>query len=157
MEPQCHETPPHKKKSCLVSFLIFFLILGSIFLIVRLIVNNTNNNRGNEGTSYNSSSPTLTSRKATTNDIHIESDDSNLVSIELLLTPKKDIDDLEITVEYYDKNKTLLKTKVVYYGDVKEGATYSKSISISNFSLSEFFKLSYARYLVTGGTVSYFQ
>lgn len=133
-------------KSCLVWLIVFILIVACVVWGIQVVANKDNTD-----------APTLTTRKATTNDISIQSNDSNLISIEIVVTPKHDIDNLEITVSYYNKSNALLKTVTQYFGDVKEGGKYTKQVYITDFSLSQLFELDHCKYTVTGGTISYFK
>lgn len=132
-------------KSCLVSLIIFILIIALIVWVIQLTTNQDNRDI-----------PSLTTRKATTNDIDIDSNESNLISIEIVVTPKHDIDNLEITVYYYSETNKLLKTVTKDFGNVKEGGKYTQHVYITDFSLSQIFKLHHCKFTVTGGTVSYF-
>lgn len=133
-------------KSCLVTLIVLFLIIACVAWVIQM---GTNTN--------NTDTPTLTSRKATINDISISSDESNLISIELIVIPKHDIDNLEITINYYNGSKQLLKTTTKNFGNVKEGGRYTQQVYITDFSLSQIFELKYCNYTITGGTVSYFK
>ena len=148
MEENNTDTLPDKGscgKSCLVSLVVFVLIVAIFVWAIQCAINKDNND-----------TPTLTTRKATTNDINIRSDESNLISIEIIVTPKHDIDNLEITVNYYSDTNKLLKTVTKNLGDVKKDGKYTAQVYITDFSVSQIFQLSYCKYTVTGGTVSYF-
>ncbi len=132
-------------KSCLFTLVIFVLIIAVSAWAIQFIINKDNTD-----------TPTLTTRKASTNDISINSNDSNLISIEIIVTPKHDIENLEITVDYYSGTNQLLKTVTIDFGDVKEGGKYTEQIYITDFSMSQIMQLDYCKYSVTGGTVSYF-
>ena len=132
-------------KSCLVTIVVFILIIAVFAWAIQLATNKDNTD-----------TPTLTTRKATTNDIIISSNDSNLISIEIVVTPKHDIDNLEITINYYNDSNNLLKTVTRNFGDVKKDGKYTQQVYITDFSMSQIFQLSYCKYSVTGGTVSYF-
>lgn len=140
-----NEGGSNRGKSCLVTLIIFILTVALIIWVVQLATNEENKD-----------TPTLTTRKATINDISISSNESNIISIEIVVTPKHDIDNLEITINYYSKSNKLLKTVTEDFGDVKDGGRYTKQIYITDFSLSQIFNLDHCRYTVTGGTVSYF-
>lgn len=132
-------------KSCLVSLLVVVLIIAVFAWAIQFAINKGNND-----------TPTLTTRKATNSDINISSDESNLISIEIIVMPKHDIDNLEITVNYYSETNKLLKTVTKNLGDVKKDGKYTAQVYITDFSVSQIFQLSYCKYTVTGGTVSYF-
>ena len=142
------------EKSCLISVVVVGLIIAFFLLILYCL---TNLNIKPRVVVSNESRPTLTSRQATINDIDIESDTSDLFTIELIVTPNCDIKNLEITITYYSSNDSILKTSKIYYGNVSENQSYSKLIYITDFSLSEIYKIDYVKYSVSRGTVSYFQ
>ena len=148
MEQNNSNTPPQEEscgKSCLVTVVVFILILAVFAWAIQFALNQNNTDV-----------PTLTTRKATINDISISSNESNLISIEITVVPKYDIDNLEITINYYSDSKKLLKTVTKNLGDVKKGGNYTEQIYITDFSISQIFQLDYCKYSVTGGTVSYF-
>lgn len=132
-------------RSRFTSLIVIILIIVSVVFIVQKVTNKDN-----------SSNPTLTTRKASINDINIQSNENNLISLELEITPKYDIDDLEITIDYYSSSKTLLKTITKYIGNVKENGKYTEQVYITDFSVSQVLELSYCKYRVTRGRVSYF-
>lgn len=132
-------------KSCLIPLIGVIFIIAVIVWAIQLAFNVDNTD-----------TPTLTTRKATTNDVKISSNESNLISIEIVVTPKYDIDNLEITINYYSDSNKLLKTVTKDFGDVKEDGKYTAQVYITDFSISQIFQLDYCRYSVTGGTISYF-
>ena len=148
MKQNNSNTPPQEEscgKSCLVTVVIFILIIAVFAWGIQFLTNKDNTD-----------TPTFTTRKATTNDINISINDSNLISIEIIVTPKHDIDNLEITINYDSDSNKLLKSVTKDFGDVKKGAKYTQQVYITDFSMSQIFQLSYCRHSVTGGIVSYF-
>lgn len=135
----------NKIKAVLIPLMIVILIVALCLFIAQVLINKDNND-----------TPTLTTRKATINDVNIQSDESNLVSIEMIIVPKHDIKDLEITVNYFSSSNKLLKTITENFGDVKKNGRYTKQVYITDFSVSQIFQLSYCEFKVTGGRVSYF-
>ncbi len=99
----------------------------------------------------------LISREATNNDINLDTSEEISFSINYKMIPYVDIDNLEITFKFYSKDNELLATKVKDVGNVIEGNQYTISISLSEFSFLDLFKINYARYSVTQGTVTYLQ
>lgn len=95
-------------------------------------------------------------RKATLNDISLDTSQEISLNINYKLKPKVDINELEITFEYYDKNDKLLTTKIENVGNVIKNTEYTISVSFTEFSLTELFTINYVRANVTGGTVSIF-
>lgn len=74
----------------------------------------------------------------------------------MIIIPKHDINDLEITVNYFSSSNKLLKTITENFGDIKKNGRYTRQVYITDFSISQIFQLSYCEYKVTGGRVSYF-
>ena len=99
----------------------------------------------------------LFSRSANNGDIIIDSDlDLSSFGMKCVVSPQRDITNLELTIEFLDSNENVLTTKVKSLGNVKKGAQVSFSISIVELGLSATWKTHYARVAVSGGTVSYF-
>lgn len=99
----------------------------------------------------------IVSRKATINDINIDTSEEIALSVNYKMIPYVDIDNLEITFKFYSKNNKLLSTKIKEVGNVIEGNQYTVSISLAEFSFLDIFKINYVRCSVTGGTVTYLQ
>lgn len=117
---------------------LLFLLLGGIFIA---------------GCNKES---TLLSRDAKNSDIDFNLSNEFSLNIEYKITPRVDINNLEITFKYYDKNNNLLTTKIKNVGNVEEGIEYSITVSLTEFSFLDIFKLHSVSARVTGGTVSYF-
>ena len=86
MEHNNSNTSPQEKscgKSCLVTVVVFILIIAVFAWAIQFFLNQNNTDV-----------PTLITRKATINDISISSNESNLISIEITVVPKYDIDNL---------------------------------------------------------------
>lgn len=97
------------------------------------------------------------SRDAKTSDISMDLSQEFSFNINYEMTPKVNIDNLEITFKYYDKNNNLITTKVKYVGNVKKGIEYTISVSLTEFSFFDLFKLYSVSMAVTNGTVTYLQ
>lgn len=135
-----------KKKSCLVPILIFILIIvGVVVLFVKCFdsMNDKNNSKTN-----------LLERKATVQDISITDEYDFPTSIALQIIPKEDIDGLVLTIEYYDSSNSLLKTQTKAIGNVQAGVPETTSINLTDFSLSQIWKIDHCKYYVSAGTVS---
>lgn len=96
------------------------------------------------------------SRVATNNDINIDLSEEFSLSVNYKVTPKVDISNLQITFDFYDGNKQLVTTKIKSVGNVTKNITTTVTVSLSEFSFIEIFKISFVSAKVTGGTVSYF-
>lgn len=107
-----------------------------------------------DDTDGNSPFTEIFSREANNSDIVVDSE-LNLsdFAVDLVILPKEDIDDLELTLSFYDKKGNLLKKTVKHIGDVESGKEVRKSIYIQEFSLTEIFQVSSVSASVTGGTV----
>ncbi len=99
---------------------------------------------------------TLLSRDAKNSDIDFDLSNEFSLNIEYKITPIVDINNLEITFKYYDKNNNLLTTKIKNVGNVEKDIEYSITVSLTEFSFLDVFKLHSVSARVTGGTVSYF-
>lgn len=99
----------------------------------------------------------LLSRSATMKDISVSSDlDLLSFGVKYTITPKKDIDDLKVTVILLDGNKHVIKLIEKYIGDTKSFQEINFSLSLSDYEISNMFVIEYESISITGGTVSYF-
>ena len=149
------DTPPSETydKSGMPWFkaiIVLLIIALSIFAIIKFIEcqQNPDNTDGNLS---------FKSRSANDSDIRIDTSDDISLTVQYILTPKVDIEDLEITFSFMDAEGNVLTRKVKQVGNVQENYDYTISISLSEFSLSEIFTIRLVDYNVTGGTVSYVQ
>lgn len=74
-----------------------------------------------------------------------------------IVIPQIDIDNLQITVNYLDKNQNILTSKIENLGNVSKGIQVSFSISLFDLGLSVIWNIQHESIVVTGGTVSYFK
>ena len=93
-------------------------------------------------------------REAKTSDITISVDNSLALSYNIIVIPKYNIKDLQLTVKFYDANKTLLSTKTKTLGNVTKNSRYTVSFSISEFSFSSLLTINNCACAVTGGTIT---
>ena len=98
--------------------------------------------------------PKILSRDATINDISIDMSQEISLNMNYIIIPQTDIKDLELTFKFYDSSRICLSTKVKNIGNVKEGIPYTVSISLTEFSFWDLFKIQSANVRVTNGTVS---
>ena len=96
-------------------------------------------------------------RSATNNDINIDLSEEISLSVNYKILPNVNINDLEITFKYYDNNNNILSTKVKKVGNVTKGNQVTVTISLSEFSFTDIFKINYTSAEVTGGTVPFFE
>ena len=138
-KPDHHEMDdPSRDKKIIVG--IFIVIIVFTLIIAGICVK-----------AYNDS--TSAQKKATNYDVIIQTSTS-LFSYNITLTPKKNIDNLEITFEFYGDNNQKIATKTKVVGNVKKNTRYDISFSISEFSLASLTSISKFKWNVTGGTVN---
>ena len=145
---------------CLITLIVLLILGACIFGVVKYIqYQDSNQPVDGYGTTQGNTDGNnkLLSRSANNNDVTI-SDELDLASLggKYTVMPKTDIKNLEITVNFLDKNKKLLKSHVESLGNVKEGVQASFSISLFDMGLSVAWNTEYQTVVVTGGTVSYF-
>lgn len=140
---------------CFIAFVVIVLIaIAVIFLI--FLIENEQDNSGDKSSSNVINQ--VTSRDATNRDINIDSKlNVGSLSLDIIILPDSNIDDLEITIKYLDKNHNVLRTDVKRIGNVKAGIQVTKSISLAEFPFSLILKVDSCQIAVSGGTVSYFQ
>lgn len=141
-------TKPTKLQILKSTLVLIPCLIVCLFCLVGCNFSNSDNTDGNTK---------LLSRSANNNDIYIDISQEFSLSINYVLKPNVDIDGLEITFTYYDKNQAVLTTKVKSVGNVKKGVEYTVSVSLTEFSLIQLLKFKTVSTNVTGGTVSYFQ
>ena len=155
------DTNEKKKSHGLLKFLIVVVIIGAcVFGIVKFvqyqqsksIVDGNGTMQGNkDGNTH------LFSRSANINDVIIDYDlDLANLGVKYIVMPQTDISNLQITINFLDKNKKVLTSKVENLGNVKQGVKVSSSISLFDLGLSVAWNTEYNSFAVTGGTVSYF-
>ncbi len=154
------DNQPKKRHPFLIFLIVFLIIFACVFGIVKFVdYQNSRQQIDGSGTTQgnHSGDAQLFRRSANINDITYNLD-LDLLSFgeKCTITPHVDIDGLEITLNYLDKNKNLLDSIVKSLGNVKEGVQVSFSVSLIDISLSVALNTQYASLVVTGGTVSYF-
>lgn len=144
-----------KKSGCFVALLILAAIIITIILLINTVANYKRDGNYKNDNNTNSGINIL-KRNATINDLEIsENIDLKELSYMLYITAKSDIKDLELTLNFYDKNDDLLKSKTITLGDLKEGEQIKRNIPITDFP--NIFKLDKVSIMVSDGTVSYLQ
>ena len=127
--------------SVLIIFFVFaFLVSGCIFLTALF--------------GKGSCSSGGSSRRATISDIDVDTDLNIMeLGVDVVITPKADISDLELTLVYCDNTGKEIKTQTLYIGSVEDGVKTKKTVHITNFSLSEALRISSVKIRVSGGAV----
>lgn len=156
-----NDTNEKKKSHGFLAFLIWFIVIGAcIFGVIKLVQNQQSKNivDGKGTTQGNTDGAThLFKRSANNNDIIIDSDlDLSSLGAKYIILPQTDIDNLQITINFLDKNKEILTSKVEMIGNVKKGVQVNFSISLFDLGFSVAWNTQYESLAVTGGTVSYF-
>ncbi len=142
------QTEEKKEPSCFIPFLKFIVI--SVLVVVVLF------NIAQRCSADNDASPGLTERIATINDVSISTSYSFPISVSITVVAKEDIDDLVLKIEYMDSSRNVLRTEHEHFGDMEEGESRSRNISITSFSWSDLSKLNSCRVTIQDGTVSLF-
>lgn len=148
--------PPIKRKirktiTTVFTIIMITAILSTVAIICKSLIGN---NPGSSETESNQ--PEIFKRNANINDLEI-SDTLNVkeISYVMYITPKTDIDDLQIKIKFYDKSDNLLNTITKTLGDVEKGKEYKCTITITDFP--NILKLDYSTIEVSKGTVSKLQ
>lgn len=156
MNEEEQKTPPEPEivKAKGHPFLVL-LILSVIIVVVIFSI------RGCALTKANPFNPdgktSITRRSANINDVTIDSVlDLSSMGAKYNIYPKVDIEELEITISFMDKNKAVLTTVEKRLGNVKEGVQVSFTISLFDLGVSVAWNTAYETTTVTGGTVSNF-
>ncbi len=93
-------------------------------------------------------------RDATNNDIEIEiQTDITTMSFQAIILPNVDINNLEIEIEFRDKNNVLLKTVTKNIGNVKKGVQVKSYIDSNDLGVSNLLKASKTVSRVISGNV----
>lgn len=153
-------TQPKKGHPILKFLIIFLIIFVCVFAVVKFVdYQNSKQQIDKGGTTQgnHSGDKQLFRRSANINDITYSLDlDLSSLGEKCTITPNVDIDGLEITLNFLDKNENLLDSIVKQLGNVKEGVQVSFSVSLFDMNLSVAWNTKYDSIAVTGGTVSYF-
>lgn len=145
-EEQHEKEPTTKGCGCYIALLAVIFAVILIFVLVKYSGENGKGG-GIKG---------LISRNANNNDIEIvEALNMSALGVDLVITPNTDIKNLIIKITHYDKTGNILQTQMVTLGNVKEGVQIKKTISITDLSLNDLFRIEKTSIEVVGGTVSY--
>ena len=150
--PPTHKNQSGEQKGCGCGFIGCFSFVLILIVVLALAVNNPS---GELGRFFVDVYEDYIPQKADNGDIDLEYD-LNLInlSVTMIIVPDKNINDLEITLKYCDKDGTFFKQQVVYVGDVKKGVRVSKDISIFDFTMAELIKIDDIYISVSGGTAN---
>ena len=148
-----------KSKAWIWGIIIPVLVIGGL-IIIKVDSNNRNSNgSSNNFLGGNSSNKDgewkLLSRSANNGDVSFASNNDFALNVNCKMTPNVDISGLQITFTFKDKNDNSLTTKTKVMGNVSKNTEYTITFALSEFSLTELFKLDKYYMAVTGGTVSY--
>lgn len=135
---------------------LLFCIL-SIAIILGCIYFSNQKEDSTKENSVGSAISDITHRAVRQGDLEIreELDLSNLAA-NIVIHPNCDIQDLEITLEFYDNKGNIVKKKVEKIGNTKESIEIKKQISILDLAASEILKIKSCSVYVTDGKVSVF-
>lgn len=138
-----------KTCGCVIGIIISIGLIIGIFFLIYFFNNKSTPNNPDGATK-------LLSRSATNKDINVEVSNDLSLSMNCIVKPSTDISNLQITFKFIDKNQNLITTKNKTIGNVTKNNNYSISFALSEFGLTEIFKIQAFYAEVTGGTVSYF-
>lgn len=136
---------------CLIFAIVGAIIAALLLVLFTVIIPKIRDNGGNTD-----GATKLLSRSANYNDIDVDFNDDLSLHIEIVITPKTDINNLQLTFKFTDKDENEVTTRTRVLGNVTKGTKYSVVYQLSEFSLSQIFKISKVYTTVSGGTVSYF-
>lgn len=143
--------PEGKKRHGWVKVVLVLAAIAFIFLWVIPTVTGKSNN------SDNLTTPQLFSRDADNGDITVDVKEELAFSFNYEVTPNVDIENLQLTFNFYNDDSRLLDTIVKNVGNVSEETVYTVSISFDELGgIFAVLDISYSRTSVSGGTVSYF-
>lgn len=91
-------------------------------------------------------------KKATINDVII-TDTFDLKGVYLQIIPKEDIENLKITIRFYNTSDNVIKSQTIEIGDVNDDQIYTKKLSFSGLEISEILQINYIRCEVSEGTI----
>ena len=135
-----------------------FLVLLILSVIIVVVVFSIRGCALTEANPDNTDGKTsITRRSANIYDVSIDSElDLSSMGAKYTVNPKVDIDGLEITMTFLDKNKAILTTVAKTLGNVKEGIQINFTISLFDLGLTVAWNVAFESATVTGGTVSNF-
>lgn len=152
-----------KNHGCLIVSIVVIvtiaIIIGALFATGVFGSSDSGHNNGdynNGGTSNGGNSSGILTRDANNNDIYVTVNNDFSLEVSLTVKPYSDIKGLSILVEFADKNHNIVTTKTKYIGNANKDADYKVSFALTEFSVSQVFKIVYVRTSVESGTVSYF-
>lgn len=140
-------------------FLLIAIILIVIVSVVFAVMNSTNNqdtNKPNTNNNNNSNNTQIFSRAANINDIYLTTNNDFSLEISCTLKPNVDIKNLQLKFVFLDSKGNSLTTKTKSLGNVNENTDYKVTFALTEFSVSELFKINQYKISVIAGTVSYF-
>ena len=148
-------------------------IIGAIIAIIFIVIcvtvayeatnkNNLDNkitngiSTGGDGNGGSGSSGLkLLTRSANNGDISITWNYDFTLSVDCKVKPSSDINNLQLTFTFLDKNKKTLTTKTKMVGNVLKNTEYSVSLTLSEVGLTTLWNLDNVVTNVSGGTISY--
>ncbi len=145
-----------KKHPVLTLFLVLLVLVGSFFGITSCVKHFQADTGTSNGTSSGVNKPQIFSRNANNGDINVGDTKLNLGSLgqDFVFLANANIKNLELTLKFYDKGNNLIATKTKFFSSVSKGNEYTFTVALTDFSLSDTFKINRVSIGVTGGTVS---
>lgn len=151
-QPTEQNAVPVKKKHPVLKVSLVLLVIASVIFGVVCCSNYFRSGNG----SFNMDKLLPLSRNAHNNDITVSDTKLNWSDLgqEFIFIAEENIKDLQLTLNFYDKNKNLVSTKTKDFSSVKKGNEYTIFIGITDFSLADHLKINSVTIEVTKGTVS---
>lgn len=88
-------------------------------------------------------------------DLTIDSEYDSLISVNIVVVAHANIKNLSLKLTFYDKNNSVIKTMTKYIGNIESGDRKDATVSLTDFNISEAFKINSVRVEVENGVVSY--
>lgn len=94
-------------------------------------------------------------RKAKNNDIYIDLDQKISLNMDFNVHSYENINDLEVTFVFRNKDGAIISTKVKTIGDVKRNKNYVVTIKFTEFTITEIMKIERISAYVSDGRTAY--
>ena len=99
--------PPQKSHGCLAVIATMVIVAVINFIIIGIFVK----------------------PEATSEDINVRVGEVSILAVNIVITPKVNIDDFKIDIKFYDDKHNLIDTVRQSFGDVKKGQQYNLPIT----------------------------
>ena len=90
-------------------------------------------------------------RPVTNADIKMDVNDDFSLNINITITPNININNLQVTFNFADKDQNIITSKKYTLGNVKSSIPYSITYRLSDFTIPQLSEIYYVTYDVSGG------